>query len=102
GCPVALSYHEKWRRPAFGTPEIKANEFTHRLDVAPQADEFFCQIALNRTAVAGAHRIDKNQVCLVEPGVFVIDKLIGRRRHHAIRLHSDALWADCSHMQPDG
>ena len=49
----------------------------------------------------GANGINKDEISLVEPGVFVIDQLVGRRRHHAIRLHAYALGANGSHVQPN-
>src|SRR6185312_4073433 len=93
-CPVALPNHEEWRGPAFVTSEIKANEFAYRLDVAPEANELFRQVTLDCPAVACAHGIDKNQVCLIKPCVLVVDELIGRGGHHAVRLHSHALGAN--------
>src|SRR4029077_19442242 len=36
----------------------------------------------------------------VQPGLFVIDELVRRWRHHAIGLHTYAFWADGPEMQP--
>ena len=65
-----------------------------------KAKKLSCLIAFHGAAVTGAHRIDENKISLVKPGLFVIDQLIRRRRHHAIGLHAHAFGTDSAHVKP--
>jgi hypothetical protein len=58
-------------------------------------------LLIQRAAVTGADRIDKDQVSLIQPGLLVVDQMIGRRRHGAISIHGDTSRADAPHVQPN-
>src|SRR6185437_14083489 len=82
--------------------EIKPDEFAHGFDVASETDEFLSLVALHSTAVAGAHRINEDEIRLIEPRIFVVHKLVWRRGHHAFRLHAHALGTDDAKVKPNG
>src|ERR1051326_836926 len=102
GGAVAFADHKERRGPALIAAEVETDEFADGFDIAAQAEEFARLVALNGAAVAGAHGIDEDQIGLVEPGVFIVDQLIRRRRHHAVRLHAYALGSDGAEVQPHG
>src|SRR6478609_5448414 len=97
---VAFSHHEERRRPALIAAEIQTNELAHGLDIAPKTEKFSGLVALHGAAVAGAYGVDEYKIGLVKPGLFVIDELVRRRRHHAIGLHAHAFGADGAEMEP--
>jgi hypothetical protein len=58
--------YEFGRTPPFIACHVKPDEFSYRGGVLVQAVEFIGVFGWNRAAVAGANRIDKDQIALVD------------------------------------
>ena len=71
-------------------------------DLTCQLRDVFCARSANAFVVPGASRSGIEAVLnsLVEPGEFDVNELVGRRGHHAIRLHAHAPGADRAQVQP--
>ena len=99
---VALPGDEQGREGAVVAGHVHADEFAHRLQVAGDAVHAARDLHRLGAAVAGAHRIQEDQVGLVQPGVGVVLHLVGRRRHGAIGHELGTARAHRAHMHPDG
>ena len=58
-------------------------------------------LAFGHARVAGADRVDEDQVAVGEQAVFVVDQRVGRWRRVAHRVAGDALRAEDAQVQPD-
>jgi hypothetical protein len=61
---------------------------------------FFGFLPFHGAAEACAHRVDENEVGVIEDGILVIGQFEGRRGHFAIVSEDDAARAEHAHVQP--
>src|SRR5512145_157777 len=57
-------------------------------------------LALHGAAVSRVHRINKNQISLIEQRILVISQLKWRRRQISVFLHYHSTWTQHAQMQP--
>ena len=65
------------------------------------APELRAQFRLRRTAVAGPHGIDEDEIGPIEPGLVVVYQLVGRGGHTAVRTHLHPSRTERAEVQPD-
>ena len=63
--------------------------------------KFFCFFAGHDAAVAGADRVNENEIGLIEQRVVIVDELIGWGRGIAIFVEDTRLGPQHAEMQPD-
>ena len=101
GGAVAFAREKFGGHPAVVAGQVEPDELAHRLDVPAQSVELLGVLALLRPAVAGADRVNENQVGLVEQGVGVLDQATGGRGRISLVVEPHALGAKTAQMQPD-
>jgi hypothetical protein len=71
------------------------------LQIALYAVETSRDICRLGAAITGADRVDKDQVSLIQPGVFVVHQFERRWRHISVIEQLRLARPHCSHMYPD-
>ncbi len=98
---VAFAVEEFGRVPAVVDGDVTLDEIAERTHILVHAPEILVLAGADDTAVAGADRIDENQIRAIEDALVVGHQVIGRRRgRHAVADHH-AQRAEGAHVQPD-
>ena len=87
--------------PPVAACQVQTDELADGLDVAVEIPELESQLGLRRPAVAGADRVDEDEVGAIEPRLLVVDQRERRRRHPAVVEHADATGPKRAEVQPD-
>src|SRR5258706_1176897 len=84
---------QKFRRePAVIPRGIQTDKISDRLNILFEAMPFLRLHTLHGSAVASIHRVNENQISLIENRKLIISQLIVRRRQLAIVLHQHPSW----------
>src|SRR5688500_7637373 len=82
--------------------QVETDELRHRAEVFLEPPETWAELLARGSAVAGADRIDEDQVRDVEERVRIVLEGVGRRRRVAIGHEPHALRSPGAQMQPHG
>ena len=99
-CPVAFSGDEQRGELAVVARNVHPDEFADRLDIALHSVHAAGHFHRLCAAVARAHRIDEDQVRIVEPRVLVVLHAVGRLQHAAVGLQHRAARTHAAHVHP--
>ncbi len=99
--PVAFADQKQRRGPPVAACQVEADELADGLDVAVEIPELRSQLRLRGPAVAGADRVDEDEIGAIEPRLLVVDQRERRRRHPAVIEHADATGAERAEVKPD-
>ena len=98
---VGFARQEFGREPALIAGDVQADEIADGFDVLLEAVPVLRLLAFHGTAVACAHRVDENEVGVVEDGILVVGQLERGRRQFAFVGEDHATRTEHAHVQPD-
>ncbi len=97
---VGFARQEFGREPAVIAGDVQADEVADGFDVLLEGVPVLRLLAFHGTAVACAHRVDENEVGVVEDGILVVGQLERGRREFAFVGEDDATGSQHAHVQP--
>ncbi len=99
--PVAFPDQEFGREPAGVTRGIQPDKISDRLDILLEAVPLLGLLPFHRPRIAGADRIDEDQVGFLQQGVFIIHQPVRRLGQTAVELHRHPARPQQPQVQPN-
>ncbi len=97
---IRLADQKFWREPAVVTRGVQTDKIADQFNVFFEAVPLLRRNALHRSRVARVHRINENEIGLIEDRIFIVLQLIRRLRQIAIVLQQHAARTQHAEMQP--
>ena len=98
---IGFACQEFWREPAVIACDVQADEIANGFNILLEAVPILCLLTFHGTAVACAHRVNENEVGVIEDGILVVGQLERGRRQFAFVGEDYAARTEHAHVQPD-